>query len=206
MDILHICSNYFGTLVFSHLFKAIASHKSFNQTVYAPFYTKVPAGRHWNDNLENVSFNVIYSQDFKKHDRFLYNRKIQKISKSITKQLPAKEFNLIHSHSLFSMGGIARNLKIKYGVKYISAVRSADVNYFFNYAIHLRSAGLDIMKDSEMVIFISHSHYKRVLNHFVPPKLRDLIKRKSVIIPNGIDDFWLTNESPMHPSVWLLLL
>ena len=51
-----------------------------------------------------------------------------------------------------------------------------------------------IMRNAEKVFFLSKPQKERVLNDYVPDKYREGIRNKSIVITNGIDDFWLDNK------------
>jgi len=50
------------------------------------------------------------------------------------------------------------------------------------------------MKEAKKVIFISPAYKEFVINRYVPHKLRGCIEQKSVIVPNGVNPFWLQNK------------
>ena len=72
--------------------------------------------------------------------------------------------DVIHPHTVFSGGYVARLLKKTYGIPYIVAVRNTDVNVFFKYMFHLRRIGVRVMQDASCVVFLS----LRLLLPFVP--------------------------------------
>lgn len=138
-----------------------------------------------------------YSQVVKTHnpfDRFFYHLKQGKILKEAIRRYNSEKFDLIHAHSLFTNGFVAKNLSEAMGIPYIVAVRNREVNTFFKYMIHLRNTGRKIMTDAEKVIFISEPNRDMVLNQYTPTLLRESITKKTRVIGNGIDDFWLNNR------------
>ena len=138
-----------------------------------------------------------YSQVVKTHnpfDRYIYHLKQGKILKEAIRRYNSEKFDLIHAHSLFTNGFVAKNLSEAMGIPYIVAVRNREVNTFFRYMIHLRNTGRKIMTDAEKVIFISEPNRDMVLNQYTPTLLRESIKNKTRVIGNGIDDFWLKNR------------
>ncbi len=138
-----------------------------------------------------------YSQVVKTHnpfDRFIYHLKQGKILKEAIRRYNSEKFDLIHAHSLFTNGFVAKNLSEAMGIPYIVAVRNREVNTFFRYMIHLRNTGRKIMTDAEKVIFISEPNRDMVLNQYTPTLLRESTTKKTRVIGNGIDDFWLNNR------------
>ena len=135
------------------------------------------------------------SNDFVKWDRLFFHIKHFKVYKDLKRRVrKLQDFSLVHAHSLFSNGYIAYRLKKDYGIPYIVAVRGTDVTVFFKYMFYLRKIGVDILYNSSKVIFISPAHKKTVFGKYVPEKLRSVIEKKSLVIPNGIDTFWLENK------------
>lgn len=136
---------------------------------------------------------TIISRNHNQLDRFLFHLKHKKILRDIMSKYVMEDYSVIHAHSLFSNGYIAMKLKEKYGKPYIVAVRNTDVNLFFSKMLHLRKLGIEILSKANTVVFLSEPYKKLVLDAYVPAKLQDSINQKSVIIPNGIDEFWFTN-------------
>jgi len=135
-----------------------------------------------------------YSKSFNNTDRLFYAHKVNKILYDIKDKINFKNVDLVHAHFLFSMGGIALKLKREKNIDYVVSVRNSDVNLFFKYMLHIRKIGINIMKEAKKVIFISPTYKEFVINRYVPHKLRGCIEQKSVIVPNGVNPFWLQNK------------
>lgn len=193
MQIFHICSDYFGTRIYSNLLNALSAYNNIKHTMYVPMATSEPTGRHAREDLPNGASDLVYSKDFNWYDRFLYNRKRHKIASAIHDRFNPREIDIIHAHSLFSAGGVADIFYKGDGTQYIVAIRNSDVNVFFRYGLHIRSLGLKIMKNAKKLIFLSPSYRDSLLEQYVPERLQPEIMNKSVVIPNGIDGFWLRN-------------
>ena len=103
-------------------------------------------------------------------------------------------FDIIHSHSLFTNGNTARILSKKLNIPYIVAVRNTDINTFFKFMPHLKKLGITILLEASKIIFINKPYRDFVLYKIVPNKHKLAIAEKSVIINNGIDDFWVQNK------------
>jgi len=119
---------------------------------------------------------------------------VSKILNDIKNKVDFKNIDLVHAHSLFSMGGIALKLKKEKNIDYIVAVRSTDVNLFFKYIFYLRGIGIQIMKEAKKIVFISPAYKEFIINRYIPCELRDYINQKSIIVPNGVNHFWLQNK------------
>lgn len=181
-EILHICADY----PYNKLYDLLISNLSEGNPnrVYVPSYQR-----------ENqASYPVTYlGRDFSKIDRLLYFRKQHIIVKDIEKRGLCEKAGIIHAHTLFTSGYVAWKLSKKYNIPFIVAVRNADVNVFFQYMLHLRSIGINILLDAQEVVFISPMYKKYVLEKLVPTKYRGQIEAKSKVIPNGINDYFLEN-------------
>lgn len=135
------------------------------------------------------------SNNFLKWDRLFFHVKHLKVYRDLKKrEKNLQDFEVVHAHSLFSNGYIAYKLKREYGVPYIVAVRGTDVTVFFKYMFFLRKLGIDILCNASKIVFISPAHKRTVLCKYVPKKLKYKIEKKSSVIPNGIDPFWLEHK------------
>lgn len=86
------------------------------------------------------------------------------------------------------------NIKRKYGIPYIVAVRNTDINTFFKHMVHLRYLGIRILKNADKIIFLSEPYKDYLISKYVPDNLKKDVYDKSLVIPNGIDKFWLENK------------
>jgi len=192
IKVLHLCSAYVQSNLYSELIKSL-DKLGIRQEVYIPIKKKQDYNKEILKNLNNANF--IYSKVFNDIDRLFYNHKINKILDDIKRKIDLNNINIIHAHTLFSMGGIALKLKKEKNIDYIVAVRNTDVNLFFKYMVHIRKIGIEIMKEAKKIIFISPAYKEFVINRYIPYKLRDCINQKSIIVPNGVNPFWLQNKN-----------
>lgn len=145
-------------------------------------------------NIVDISENEYVIKCFNKLDRYFFGIKQFKIMKSLEKCISVSEYDLIHAYYLFTDGNYARIISRKYNIPYVVAVRNTDVNVFFKHMIHLRCVGIKILKDARTVFFLSESYKRQVLYSYVPSKIRHEIEQKCVVLPNGIDNYWLDNK------------
>lgn len=185
MKIFHINCNYIGTTLHQIMAENLEKLGYENQ-VYVPVYDK-------NKAVIKPNKNVCVSECFKKWDRLVFDYKQTKIYKDIISKFKINDYDFIHAYTLFTDGNCARKLSKKYGVPYVVAVRNTDVNSFFRLMPHLRSRGVQTMRNASAVFFLSEAYRKQVFDKYVPEKYRNEILQKTYIIPNGIDDFWLDN-------------
>ncbi|MED4351109.1 glycosyltransferase family 4 protein [Schinkia azotoformans] len=187
MKVLHINSYYSGSKFYKNLYDKQVEY-GLDIDVFVPVSSSFDSSNLMLGEYTNINVN------HGKYDRFLFNLKQSKIYKDITKCYEIKNYHIIHAHSLFTNGFVALKLKKNYGVPYIVAVRNTDVNIFFKKIFHLRKIGIKILEEADKLIFLSESYKRIVIEKYIPPYLRMKISNKSVIIPNGIDDFWFENK------------
>ena len=191
IKVLHLCSAYIQSNLYRELTEAL-DETGISQVVYIPIKRRENSNKKILKNTKNVTF--IYSKIFNELDRFLYFRKINKLSADIKTKIDLDLINIIHAHTLFSMGGIALKLKREKNIEYIVAVRSTDVNLFFKYLFYLREIGIKILKESKKIIFLSPAYRDYTLEKIIPGNLHDYIRKKSIVVPNGINPFFLKNK------------
>lgn len=186
MKILHVNSYYSTSKFYKNFFdKQIELNN--NIDVF------VPVTRTFSGNNFNFGDYTTVSNNHGRYDRYIFHLKQSKIYKDILREFKINEYNLIHAHSLFTNGYIAYKLNKDYGIPYIVAVRDTDINIFFKKRILLRQTGIEILKRAKQIILLSDTYKDYMINKYIPYKIRNEIKSKIKIIPNGIDHFWLEN-------------
>lgn len=193
MRILHINCNYIGTTLHQLMIEHLDALGYDNQ-VFVPTYDKNIAVIKPNDN-------VYVSECFNKWDRLVFDYKQQKIIKAIEEHYDVASFDLIHAYTLYTDGNAARVLSEKYGVPFVVAVRNTDVNDFFKKMVHLRKRGLKTLLSAKEVFFLSEAYRHQVFEKYVPQKYQEEIKKKTHIIPNGIDEFWFENTPEQGKAI-----
>jgi len=191
IKILHLCADYPHTNLYKELVENL-DIIDIEQIVYIPVKRREDLNKKIIGNFKNTS--LVYSKSFNNTDRLFYAHKVNKILYDVKDKINFKNVDLVHAHFLFSMGGIALKLKREKNIDYVVSVRNSDVNLFFKYMFHIRKIGINIMKEAKKVIFISPAYKEFVINRYVPHKLRYCIEQKSVIVPNGVNPFWLQNK------------
>jgi glycosyltransferase involved in cell wall biosynthesis len=141
---------------------------------------------------DNSKIKIIYSLILSKWHRLFFKKKISAVYKDLENKIGFSDVDLVHAHFLFSDGAIASEIKKKHGLRYVVTVRNTDINIFFKYLFHLRSTGLSILKEADAIIVLNPK-YRTTLLTFVPGKLKEEIKKKINIIPNGLDRLWIEN-------------
>lgn len=183
--VLHINCNYIGTTLHQLMIENLTDI-GYENTVFCPTYNKDLA-------VIKPNPNVCVCECFKKWDRLIFDYKQRKIRKSLQQNINVSDFDLIHAYTLFTDGNCVEKLSEKYGIPYVVAVRNTDVNDFFRLMPHLRNRGIKIMKKASAVFFLSEAYKRQVFEKYVSAEDRKEIERKTYVIPNGIDEFWLKN-------------
>lgn len=204
LHVLHIANSYGGTEVYSNLISAL-DVLGVKQTVFIPLN---PNNRNRLGN-QLLKFSVsgsriIYSVALKCYHRYLYECKIDTIKREIVDQVDLKEIDLIHAGLFCTDGAVAFELSKKYEIPYIVAVRNTDVNTYYKKMWWKRSYFHSILNYAQNIVFISPQYKVAFLTGLKNANVANL-DPKSVIIPNGIDSFYLTNrlvgEKNIHAPV-----
>lgn len=189
LHILHLANYYIESRVYKNLVSALDG-MDVKQTVYTAFKGKRLTGANKID-LGYPGSGIIYRPILNTCTRINYNYKTKKITKDILPYTENKYFDIIHAHTLFSDGKVAYNLHQKYDIPYIVAIRSTDINFFFKYFPHLRPQAKKTLLSAKKIIFISHAYLQQLLAHPYLIHCKRILEEKSVVVPNGIDDYWL---------------
>lgn len=183
-NILHVNSYYAVSPFYRNLY-AEQLKSGLNIKVYVPVANGGGQPSHDLGDYSDLAAN------YGKFDRVNFGVKHRKIFSHLVRHYSGQCFNAVHAHSLFSNGYLAYRYKQEYAVPYVVAVRNTDLNVFFKYMLHLRALGIRILMDASKVVFLSPSYLSAVTDGYIPKPLRSQLLEKSVVIPNGIDDFWL---------------
>jgi glycosyltransferase involved in cell wall biosynthesis len=190
-SVLHIINGYCGNRVYSFLISVLDS-LGIKQLVYIPIRSRDDIGKYEAPRLNNTKYAFLFVIQ-SVFDRLFFFRKIRRICHDIESNDQFSKDALIHAHTLFSDGGVALKLHRKHQMEYLVAVRNTDVNLFFKYFFFLRGFGERILLNARKVIFLSPAYLEMVLDMYVKPKNQELIRSKSIVIPNPIDPFWQNN-------------
>ena len=185
MKVLHVNCNYFGhNAVHRNMIEIMNKNDDLDNYVFSPVTQDC-----------NIKLNkkIIASKCINKLDRLFFFNKSRKIRKSLIKKLDISSFNIIHAYTVFTDGNVAYELFKKYNIPYVVAVRNTDVNAFFKYMFHLRRRGVKILQNASKIFFLSKAYQNLVIEKYIPQSMRDEIIKKCVIIPNGINNYWLEN-------------
>lgn len=190
MNILHINSNYLTSKLHENLIDKTESEKIHN-TVFMPIKKETVGAFLYESKYEvysPVTFNDI--------DKYLFHYKQKKIFSKLEETLKPSEYDLVQAHTLFTDGHVAYKLFKQYNIPYIVTVRgSTDIDGFFKLRFNLRGIGKKILRNARKIIFLSETNRKDLLSNYIKKnEFKNHILEKSIVLPNGIDDFWFENE------------
>lgn len=180
--ILHICSN-FDNFFYDFFDNQVTKGMNIRAFSFKTFGSKQKEERDY------VDFVPCYSQ----FDRFIFSKKQNKVYKEYLNLYKNEELDLIHAHTLFSNGEIALRAHKEFNIPYIVAVRDTDLNIFMKYRKHLNKLATEILLNSERIVFLSENYRQKLLDKKFLKKHYEEILNKSVIIPNGISEFYHNN-------------
>lgn len=187
LNVLHINSYYGKRMFYRELYEQ-------QRALGLSLCVYIPVAKNYNDQGKHFGEYAILSKNHGKYDRIFFMLKHRKILADLENTIDVKQFSIIHAHSLFSNGWLAMKQFDQHKIPYVVAVRSTDVDFFFRRMPHLRHIGREILEKASRVIFLSPSHQQKLLRHYVSEALSKKIREKSLIIPNGIDDFWFQQQ------------
>lgn len=189
--VLHICNDFTYSKVHTELYQQL-DKLGVEQIIYSPIRSQELDG---NNRFEGAHTQIIYSLILKPLHKIFFNRKIDVIGKDLSKKVDLHQVSYVHATNLFSDGATALYLKQHYGLPYIVAVRNADLNAFLKLP-HLWWVHRAVIREADKVVFISPALGRRLQKHFTLVGMREVLREKSIVMPNGINQYWLDNLQP----------
>lgn len=184
--VLHVCNDFTYSKVHTELYQKLDA-AGIQQVVYAPFRDKSAVGH---NAFEGKGTEFVFAPILKKWHRVFFFKKIERICEDIEEKVPISDISCVHATTLFSDGAVALELKKKYGIPYIVAVRNTDLNDFLRLTPHLWGLHREVIREADKVIFITPSLQRRLQNHWTLVGLRDQLVQKSEVIANGLNAYW----------------
>lgn len=189
MRVLHISNSYMRSKVHFELCKHI-DRLDCEQIIYVPESEDFDP---LTNCVDSEKVEVIYSKVIKKYHHYLYPLKIRTIVKDVEKKVDLKKIDVMHASTFFSDGAVAFRLKRKYDIPFCVAVRGTDVNSFLKYRV-FDSYYRMIIREAEKIFFITPTIKERFVSCPASKGLENIITQKGIVMPNGIDDFWIKNK------------
>lgn len=187
MQILHISNDYSGSKVHVNLYKAL-SKQGVRQTIYCPVRSAEQIG---GNEFVADGTKVIYDYVIKPYHRYVYHIKRMDMFRSLNRKVNLQEIDLVHAATLFTDGGLAYRIYKKYHIPYVVAVRNTDINGFLNLLPNTWPDGKKILRNANKIFFISKALMDKFSNHKIIKPILTEINDKMILVPNGIDDYYL---------------
>ena len=198
MYILHICNDFCYTKVHSQLYKRLDG-LGVEQTVFSPIHRcKTDVIGH--NEYESYHTQFVYAPVVKNYHRYVYHIKRSKVFHTMEKLIDGKHFDMVHATTLLTDGGLANLMWKKYSIPYVVSVRNTDINGFFDRMPHTWGDARRILIHAKKVFFISEGLKEKLENHRAVSNIVPQIKHKFVLLPNGIDDYYLDHVSRVPRS------
>lgn len=184
MCILHINSNYLFTKIYENQLDYM--NQEFQNLIFSPLRVNL--------NEINSKYQIYAPKIITKKDSVFSMLRRNKSFDYLKNNINFKKIKLIHAHSLTNDGLLANLIYEKCKIPFILTIRNTDVNFSFKYKKHLKKAYKKSIINASLIIFPNHSYKRRVIEFFsndeqILNKIND-----SIVIPNGIDNFWHENK------------
>ena len=191
MKILHIASDFSNTKVHSNLVREL-DNLGVSQIVFNPIRTirKDTVGK---NEFQAQHTQFVYAVVVKPYHHYLYHVKQYCLFKALQKRVDVTDINLTHAATLMTDGGVAYKLYKKYHIPYVVSLRNTDINGFLDKMPHTWHDARKILLNAKRIFFISQGLKEKFENHKVIKPILSQIEDKFVLMPNGIDDYFISN-------------
>jgi hypothetical protein len=195
LRLLHICSDYAKQRVYRELVTQLDA-LGVRQFIYVPVRSTAELDANRNDDLRQGDYR--FSHVLKPRHRLFFRAKVRAVLRDLLSYVAPGDLDLTHAHFLYSDGAVALKIEERYGVPYVVTVRNTDVNVFMRYRPDLIKLCWKIVAHARHVVFIAPA-YRELLIARAPSALREDLRRKARIVPNGVGDFWLGQGADREP-------
>lgn len=196
--LLHIAAAGIKDKFYQVFLKKLQEAGILHQTIYIPYRTReyscseIQQVEKFSEIKEGID---VFSSPIKSTiDRVFYFSKIRKYARVLETNKKIGKYHIIHAHHLFSDGGVAYIINKKYNIPYVVSVRTTDTEYFMKYFFHTRMFMKKILLNSSKIICVNPTIKDNLLKKIKNSKIKELIMKKIIVIPNGVDDFWIDNK------------
>lgn len=183
MKILHINSNYFYNEFYENQLDVLDN--SVENIIFNPLRQSIKA------DSKYKYYNPII---IKKSDSFFSRSRLKRTFRYLEKNKIINNIDLVHAHTLTNDGLLAYQLFKKYKIPYVLTIRNTDVNFSFKYKQYMKKNYKNAILYSSLLIFPNFSYKNKVSKFFKNNKEINEKLEKSIVIPNGINQFWHSNK------------
>lgn len=191
MKILHIASDFSNTKVHSNLVKEL-DRLGVEQVVFNPIRT-IRRNTIGKNEFPAQHTQFVYADVVKPYHHYMYHVKQHCLFRALQKRIDVTTINLIHAATLMTDGGVAYKIYKKYHIPYVVSLRNTDINGFLDKMPHTWYDARKILLNAQRIFFISQGLKEKFENHKVIRSILPQIRSKFVLMPNGIDDYYLSN-------------
>ena len=195
-NILHICSDFPNQHVYPNLVASIAATGQ-RQFVFSAVRSDGEVQRQPPNG--NLRIDYSFQNIIRKQHRLFFRSKINTARKALLKVADPRNFDLVHAHFLYSDGALALELKRRFGVPFITAVRNTDLNSFMKFRPDLWPIAKKVLAEASAVVFLSPAYQTATLAR-IGSGFASSVGSKSFVIPSGLPAAWLDNPPP-NPGV-----
>lgn len=191
MNILHIVNGFSNSKVHSNLIREL-DKLGINQVVFNPIRVtrRNTIGK---NEFQAAHTQFVYADVVRPFHHYFYHIRRRCVFKELLKRVDVSEINLVHASTLMTDGGVAYKLYQKYRIPYVVAVRNTDINIFLDKMPHTWHDAKKILINAKRIFFISQGLKQKFENNRMVKPFLSSIKDKFVLIPNGIDDYYISN-------------
>jgi glycosyltransferase involved in cell wall biosynthesis len=198
MNILYLAEDYFTSAVHHHLCEAL-EQQDLNMQLFA---VNRPSNRNRSlivhDTECGYSLNTSVLTGSELLYKTIFPHKISTKYRMLSEKADLSAITLTHAATLFSEGALAYKLYKKHGIPYIITIRNSDYFFYAKKMPHLWHLGRKILQAAKAVVFITPFYQKIFFTHPLFRDLKNSILHKSIVIPNGVNPFWLQNRHLKH--------
>lgn len=187
-NIVHICNNFISSKVHARLISSVDCQSGVTQDVYVPVRRLSDIGV---NAFGSSSVGVTYDYCLPAFIKFFPLLKVLWVSYRFYMRMYRRRGGVVVAHSLWSDGFPAFLCSKIFGGSYSVFIRGTDLNFFLPKLPHYRLIFWLIVRFSDNVFFVSPAHRSEFRRRY--PNIFKAAK-KEVILPNGVDSFWLENK------------
>lgn len=199
MKIIHFCSYFSTTKVYSNFFNSLKKHNKLDQVIFFPYRKKNQVSDCF--ILEDIHVDKIKCLFW--FTRIFYSLKVIFIFISAIKKYKEKKYDIVHAHTLYSDGVAAFLFSCFKKTSLVITVRNTDVNLGFKYFRHYKFLIKMTLRYAKKIIVVSPSYKNKIINEF-GVEFAD----KIIFVPNGIDEYFVDNsklnlESNVNDAIYV---
>lgn len=190
--VVHLNSYFVTNRLHAELVEAL-DQVPLDQLIYVPVQRAADIGRNRPDRpLRHGTLE--YSRCFGPVTRRLWPAKMALIWRDFARRYQVGHRDVLHAHSLFVNGLVALGAARRWRRPYLVTVRNTDVNVFMKRFPPFRKLGAKILRGASRVVVLSPAYGEVQLRQSLQDDVYAEVQRKLMVVPNGINDFWLDNR------------